>query len=111
MNFKKCEFGATECTYLRHQVGRDGMKPEESKVLAIQQMKQPKTKKDIRTFLGMTGYYRHFIREYAAIAEPLTNLTRKGEHDTVNWTVSTEQAFQTLKKKLTTTTLMKSPDY
>ena len=59
----------------------------------------------------MTGYYQHFIREYATIAEPFTNLTRKGEPDTVNWTVSIEQAFQTLKNKLTTTTVIKSPDY
>ena len=92
-------------------MGRDGIKPEESKVLAIQRMEQPKTKKDIRTFLGMTGYYRCFIQEYATIAEPLTNLTRKREPDTVNWTVSTEQAFQTLKNKLTTATVMKSPHY
>ena len=76
MKFNKCEFGATECTYLGHQVGRDGIKPEESKVLAIQQMEQPKTKKDIQTLPGMTRYYRCFVREYATISEPLTNLTR-----------------------------------
>ena len=111
MKLQKCEFGATECTYFGHQVGRNGIKPEESKVLPIQRMERPKTKKDIRTFLGMTGYYRRFIREYATIAEPLTNVTRKGEPDTVNWTESTEQAFQTLKNKLTTATVMKSPDY
>ena len=111
LKLKKCEFGATECTYLGHRVGRNGIKPEESKIMAIQRMERPKTKKDIRTFLGMTGYYRRFIREYATIAEPLTNVTRKGEPDTVNWTESTEQAFQALKNKLTTATVMKSPDY
>ena len=111
LKLNKCEFGAKECTYLGHRVGRDGIKLEESIVLAIQRMEQPKTKKDIRTFLGMTGYYRRFIWKYATIAEPLTNLTRKGELDTVNWTVSTEQAFQTLKNKLTTATIMKNPHY
>ena len=97
--------------YLGHRVGRDGIKPEESKVLAIQRMERPKIKKDIQTVLGMTGYYRCFIQEYATIAKPLTNSTRKGEPNIVNWTEDTEQAFQTLKNKLTTTTVMKSPEY
>ena len=59
----------------------------------------------------MTRYYQCFIQDYAIIAEPLTNLTRKAEPDTVKWTVSTEQAFQTLKNKLTIATVMKCLDY
>ena len=60
---------------------------------------------------GMTEYYQRFIREYATIAELLTNLTRKEEPDTVNWTATIEHVFQTLKNKLTTATILKSPDY
>lgn len=59
----------------------------------------------------MTGYYKRFIQEYAIIAEPLTNLTRKGKPDTVKWTESTKQAFQILHNKLTTATVMKRSDY
>ena len=83
----------------------------ESKVRAIQQMTRPQTKKDIRTFLGLTGYYCRFIRNYATIAEPLTQLTRKNEPNTIQWTTATEDSFQRLKDALTSATVMRSPDH
>ena len=77
LKLKKCEFGAAECTYLGHRIGQGGVRPEQSKVMAIKQLKRPTTKKEVRAFLGMTGYYRRFIRDFAQIAEPLTNLTKE----------------------------------
>ena len=58
---RKCDFGAAECTYLGHRVGGGVVYPEKSKLLATQALKVPQTKKDVRTFLGITGYYRRFI--------------------------------------------------
>ena len=77
IKLKKCTFGAQKCTYLGHRIGREGVRTEISKVAAIQAMAQPHTKKDVRIFLGMTGYYRWFIKDYATIAKPLTELTRR----------------------------------
>ena len=111
LKLKKCKFGAVECTYLGHQVGMDGVKPELSKIIAIQQIEQPHTKKDVRIFLGMMGYYRRFIRNYATLAEPLTKLTKKREPNVIEWSAQAEQAFQALKNALTSDTVMRSPDF
>ena len=74
-------------------------------------MSQPTTKKDIRTFLGMTGYYRRFVKDYDTIAEPLTELTRKKLPEKVKWNSRAEPAFQRLKEMLISTPLMKNPDF
>ena len=86
IRLKKCCFGANECNYLGHRIGLGGVRPEVTKVRAIQEMPRPQTKKQVRCFLGMVGYYRRFIPHFATKAEPLTNLTCKGMPETVNWT-------------------------
>ena len=73
----KCELGMQTCTHLGHIVGNGVVKPETSKLLALESCAVPQTKKQVRAFLGLTGYYRKFISSYAEIAAPLTELTRK----------------------------------
>ena len=58
----KCIFGTEDCVYLGYKIGKGGVKPEDNKIQAIRQVEIPKTKKDVRAFLGMTGYYRRFIQ-------------------------------------------------
>lgn len=58
---KKCEFGASECVYLGHIVGSGPVKPEKDKTAAIQAFQTPQTKKGVRSFLGITGYYCRFV--------------------------------------------------
>ena len=111
LKLKKCILGAGECIYLGHQIGHGGVRPEQAKVLAIKQMAQPKKKKDVRAFLGITGYYRCFIRDYATIAQPLTDLTKKGVPEEVPWSMPCEEAFRKLKGALTSETVMKNPDF
>lgn len=72
VKMSKCTFAEKECTYLGHRIGQGGVKPEESKVIAIRNMARPTTKKEVRSFLGMAGYYRRFIQNYTEEAEPLT---------------------------------------
>ena len=74
-----------ECTYLGHLVGGGQVKPEINKLEAVKNFPIPKTKKEVRSFLGLTGYYRRFIKDYVTIAVPLTNLTRKERPEHV-WT-------------------------
>ena len=106
----KCSFATAECEYLGHRVGRGGVAPIESKVAAIRNMTRPVTKRDVRTFLGMTGYYRRYLRDYATIACPLTELTKKNQPDLVKWTPAAELAYTTLKRALTSATVMSNPD-
>ena len=73
----KCQFAMTECTYLRNVVRNGEVKPERSKLQAIAQLPVPTTKEKVQSFLGLTGYYRRFTFNYASIAAPLTNLTRR----------------------------------
>jgi hypothetical protein len=90
---KKCQFGMEYCTYLRHVVGGGTMRPEASKVEAVEQFRIPEMKKQVRAFLGLTGYYRKFIPNYATTAALLTDLTRKSAPNNVQWNEQCDQAF------------------
>ena len=69
IQLRKCHFGGHECTYLGHLIGQGGVRPEQSKIQAIQEMQRPQTKKQVRSFLGMVGYYRRFLPHFATKAE------------------------------------------
>ena len=87
MKQKKCQLAMSHCSYLGHVVGEGLVRPELSKVDAVKLFQVPTTKSAVRTFLGLTGYYRKFIPGYAELAAPLTDLTRKNPPSTV--TIST----------------------
>ena len=108
---KKCQFGMQQCTYLGHIVGNGEVRPECSKQQAVYDFQTPKTKKQVRTFLGLTGYYRKFIPGYSDTAAVLTDLTRKAGPNRVDWTAQCEQAFRALKNVLCSDAVLKSPDF
>ena len=72
---------------------------------------EPKTKKDVQAFLGLVGYYRHFIPNFATIAGPLTNLTRKSHPKQIIWTSDCDKAFQELKTAMVQATVLKVADF
>ena len=74
-------------------------------------MRAPRNKKEVRSFLGMVGYYRRFIPHFTTTAEPLTNLMKKDQPDKVEWTERTEEAFQILKRHLMDSVILRNPDY
>ena len=84
----KCHFAMKECTYQGHIVGNGQVRPEIGKLTAVEDFPVPKTKKEVRTFLGLTGYYRKFVPCYASLAAPLTELTRSNAPTIVKWTTS-----------------------
>ena len=86
--------------FLGHVVSKDGVAVDPAKVEAVLNWPQPKNVTEIRSFLGLAGYYRRFVEGFAKIANPMTALTRK-EHK-YNWTESCERSFRELKKRLTT---------
>ena len=77
---RKCQFGMAQCQYLGHVVGSGIVQPQPGKLLAVETFEVPRTKKAVRVFLGLTGYYRKFIPNYSAIAAPLTDLTKSQHH-------------------------------
>jgi hypothetical protein len=75
---KKCEFWLSEVAYLGHVINREGICVDPNKVSTIVGWERPSTVKEVRSFLGMAGYYQRFVKDFSIIAKPLTLLTHKG---------------------------------
>ena len=105
--FSKCEFWLDRVMFLGHIVSEEGVAVDPAKIEAIINWKQPKTVTEIRSFLGLAGYYRRFVEAFARLAGPLTALTRK-DHKFV-WSERCEQSFQELKRRLTTAPVLTIP--
>ena len=108
---KKCQFAMDQCTYLGHVVGNGEVRPDKSKIQAVKDFPTPATKRQVRAFLGLTGYYRKFIADYAELAVELTDLTKKDAPSRVRWTAACEKAFQALKGKLCSAPVLRSPNF
>ena len=106
----KCCIGFGEVEFLGHLIGKGIVKPKPRKIEAIQNAARPETKTQIRSFLGLAGYYRKFIPDFAAIASPLTDSTRKGEPNKIKWGKPQEESFRTLKTKLSNSPILHLPD-
>ena len=95
---KKCQLFATMVEYLGHEVDQDGIRPSRSKIQALHDWRPPINLQEVRTFLGFTGYYRRFVRNYSEMAKPLTELTKKGV--VFDWTQDRQIAFELVKAAL-----------
>ncbi len=110
-NPKKCAIGRVEIRYLGFRLGHGQVRPQIDKMAAIAACPRPKTKKEVRQFLGLAGYYRRFIPDYSELTSPLTDLTKKEVPDTVQWTERCQQAFTQVKAALCGGPLLHSPDF
>ncbi|GJW88374.1 putative nucleotidyltransferase, ribonuclease H [Tanacetum coccineum] len=106
--FSKCEFWLQEVHFLGHVVNHDGIHVDPSKIEAVKSWKAPTTPSEVRSFLGLAGYYRRFIENFSKIAKPLTSLTQKNQK--YEWGEKQEEAFQTLKDKLCNAPILSLPD-
>lgn len=93
----KCSFEQGKVEYLGHVISKVGVSTYESKVKVMLNWGHPKSIKDLRGFLGLTGYYRRFIKNFTTISKPLTNLLKKGNF---SWTIEATQAFEELKQAM-----------
>ncbi len=106
---EKCQFLRKEMGFLGHFVSQDGLQPEEAKVKAVNDFPTPKNARQIKSFLGLAGYYRKFIKNFATISEPLVKLLRKDLK--FKWSDSCEKSFNELKRILTTYPILIHPDF
>jgi len=109
VKLSKCKFGRTKVNFLGHTVSKEGVKPNIEKVEAIMKMQPPIEIQGLQRFLGMTSYYRRFIKDYAKIAEPLNRLLKTGS--IFKWDQYCQQAFETLKERLMTAPILVFPDF
>ena len=110
----KCSFARKEVVYLGFTVSSEGVTPNQEKVKAIVDLPQPTDCKSVRRFLGMLNFYRRHIQSLAAVARPLTALTRKdpvsGGTVQFKWSPDCEKAFRELKEKLVSAPVLRPPD-
>ena len=108
MKWSKCDFFKSEIHYLGHLISPEGISPLPNKLDCIQHMQAPKNMKEIKQFLGLTGYYRKFVPRFADISRPLTTLTKKDKK--FEWTPSCQKSFDLLKEILCGDPVLKYAD-
>ncbi|XP_070664585.1 uncharacterized protein [Malus domestica] len=106
--FSKCQFWLNEVAFLGHVVSAQGIQVDPQKITAVENWEQPRTITEVRSFLGLAGYYRRFVQDFSMIALPLTKLTRKDVK--FDWDENCEQSFQQLKYCLTHAPVLVLPD-
>lgn len=112
-NFKvqldKSEFLHKEVAYLGHKITKEGVKPDPAKIDAVKNFPIPTTQKEIKSFLGLAGYYRRFIKDFAKISKPLTLCLKKNAKVVHNQ--SFRESFNHLKKLLINAPILRYPDF
>ena len=109
MKPSKCEFACASVIYLGHIVSKDGVSPDAEKIRLVEEFPTPSNAKNIKQFLGLSGYYRRFVKDFSRTASPLTEILRKDV--TFKWTPECQVAFDTLKKALINTPILAYPDF
>lgn len=109
LNLAKCEFGKATVTYLGKQVGGGQVRPLEAKIAAIMSFPVPTTRRELRRFLGMTGYYRGFCRNFSSVAAPMTDLVSPLVKFV--WSDRCQIAFECCKALLCTAPVLSAPDF
>lgn len=108
VKLSKCHFCQTSIEYLSHIVDAKGVHADPKKIEAMVNWPTITNLKQLRGFLGLTGYYRRFVRGYVAIAAPLTELLKK---DAFCWSQATESAFQALKHAMSDAPVLHLPNF
>jgi hypothetical protein len=106
--FSKCEFWIKEVSFLGHVVSPEGITVDPGKVKEVLEWKPPMTVSEVRSLLGLAGYYRRFILNFSKIVKPITELLKKGNKHV--WSEACDEAFKCLKKLLTTSPVLAQPD-
>ena len=106
----KCLLGASRMEFLGHQVRGDVITPSRDNLEKVRNTPRPTTKKQVRSFLGLVGYYRDHIPAFTEISAPLTDLLKKGKAEHIQWSEAQERAYSLLKEYLLQEPVLKLPD-
>jgi len=106
--FSKCEFWLKKVPFLGHVLSEEGISVDPAKVQEVLDWKVPTSVHEVRSFLCLVGYYRHFIPEFSIISKPMTRLLHKDEK--FMWTPECEEAFHKLRTLLTSAPILAQPD-
>ena len=109
VNLSKCEFAKAQVVYLGHKVGQGKVIPKLSNIQAILSFPMPHNKKNVRQFLGLSGYYRRFVPKYSEIAAPLTDLLK--DKNSFKWDTACQDSFNKLRSILSSVPILTSPDF
>ena len=104
----KCTFGKEEVDYLGHIISKEGVKVDPSKIKAITEWPQLDNISKLRGFLGLTVYYRKYVKNYAPKTTPLTNLLKK---NSFRWNEEAKKCFEALKSIMSSTPILATPDF
>jgi hypothetical protein len=105
----KCSFGQTQLEYLGHIISSQGVATDPKKIEAVAQWPTPTTTKQLRGFLGLSAYYRKFIKNYGILSRPLTDLLKK--NSLFHWTLELQLSFDNLKQALISAPVLVLPDF
>ncbi|KAL5572587.1 hypothetical protein UlMin_022184 [Ulmus minor] len=105
--FSKCAFWLQSVQFLGHVISKDGLSVDPAKIEAVSEWAAPTSVTEIRSFLGLAGYYRRFVEGFSTLAAPLTALTKKDRK--FEWSDKCEQSFQELKRRLTSAPILVLP--
>jgi len=106
--FSKCEFWLKKVPFLGHVLSEEGISVDLAKVQEVLDWKVPTSVHEVRSFLGLAGYYHRFILEFSKISKPMTRLLQKDEKFV--WTPECEEAFHKLRTLLTSAPVLAQPD-
>jgi hypothetical protein len=109
LNPNKCCFVVKTITFLGHVVSKEGTRPDPAKIEAVMHFPTPKTVTSVRSFLGLIGYYRKYIRGYSKLVGPLFELTRKDV--AFMWDMGCQQAYKALKVALVDAAVLTRPNF
>ena len=105
----KCCFAAPKVLYLRHTVSAKGIHTDPAKIKAVSELLEPSSLEQVRSFLGLAGYYRKFIPNFATVAAPLTDLIKK--ESKFVWAAPQQNAFSMLKQRLCSAPVLSYPQF
>jgi len=109
-NTNKCQFAENKLLVLGHFLENGRIYPDQGKVKAVLEWPVPRTKTELKSFLGLAGFFRQYISHFATIAFPLTELVKKGSPERLKWTETEQEAFDGLRRALTSRPVLKPPD-
>ena len=108
LKLSKCDFFKEKVEYLGHIISGQGIEPDPDKIKVIKELSPPTNVREVRSIIGMASYCRRFIDQFSKITQPLTELAKK--HTRFAWTPERQQAFESLKQKLSCAPVLAHPD-